>query len=134
MGKFSRLGNDLYSGRKSIDFVGRKWLWYAMSGVIVLLAVGGLYFKGLNMGIEFTGGAQYTVSLPSSQVTQTEADNLRNAVADTGISGAAAPVVTTQGTNAILVQVEPLTSAEDAKIQDAKTSLDAKTNQDAERA
>ena len=23
MGKFSRLGNDLYSGRKSIDFVGR---------------------------------------------------------------------------------------------------------------
>jgi preprotein translocase subunit SecF len=119
MGKFSRLGNDLYSGRKSIDFVGRKWLWYAMSGVIVLLAVGGLYFKGLNMGIEFTGGAQYTVSLPSSQVTQSEADNLRNAVADTGIAAAASPVVTTSGTNAILVQVEPLTTAEDAKIQDA---------------
>ena len=35
MGKFSRLGNDLYSGKKSIDFVGRKWLWYAISGVIV---------------------------------------------------------------------------------------------------
>ena len=28
MGKFSRLGNDLYSGKKSIDFVGRRWLWY----------------------------------------------------------------------------------------------------------
>ena len=35
MGKFSRLGNDLYTGRRSIDFVGRKWLWYAISGVIV---------------------------------------------------------------------------------------------------
>ena len=60
MGKFSRLGNDLYSGKKSINFVGRKWLWYCVSGVIVLLAVAGLYFKGLNMGIEFVGGAQYT--------------------------------------------------------------------------
>lgn len=119
MGKFSRLGNDLYSGRKSIDFVGRKWLWYAMSGLIVILAVAGLWTRGLNMGIEFTGGAQYRVSLPSSQVTQSEADSLRNAVASTGINAAATPVVTTSGTNAILVQVEPLTSTESAKIQDA---------------
>ena len=80
MGKFSRLGNDLYSGRRSIDFVGRKWLWYTMSGVIIVLAVAGLYLKGLNMGIEFTGGAQYRVSLDSSQVTQDNADELRNAV------------------------------------------------------
>ena len=49
MGMFSRLGNDLYTGKKSIDFVGRKWLWYCGSGLIVLLAVCGLYFQGLNM-------------------------------------------------------------------------------------
>jgi preprotein translocase subunit SecF len=55
MGVFSRLGNDLYTGKKSIDFVGRKWLWYCGSGLIVLLAVCGLYFQGLNMGIEFEG-------------------------------------------------------------------------------
>ena len=35
MGKFSRLGNDLYTGKKSIDFVGRRWLWYAISAVIL---------------------------------------------------------------------------------------------------
>ncbi len=119
MGKFSRLGNDLYTGRKSIDFVGRKWLWYAMSGVIVLLAVGGLWAKGLNMGIEFTGGAQYQVSMPSSQVTQSEADNLRNAVAGTGLDAAKSPVVTTSGANSILVQTEPVNDAESAKIVDA---------------
>jgi preprotein translocase subunit SecF len=90
-----------------------------MSGLIVILAVAGLWTRGLNMGIEFTGGAQYRVSLPSSQVTQSEADSLRNAVAGTGINAAATPVVTTSGTNAILVQVEPLTSTESAKIQDA---------------
>lgn len=118
MGKFSRLGNDLYSGRKSIDFVGRKWTWYAISAVIVLLALSGLYFKSLNMGIEFTGGAQYRVSLDSSQVTQDEADTLREAVAGTGIDAAASPVVTTSGDTAILVQIEPVTGSESAKIVD----------------
>jgi preprotein translocase subunit SecF len=119
MGKFSRLGNDLYSGRRSIDFVGRRWLWYTLSAVIVIAAVSGLYFKGLNMGIEFTGGAQYRVSLPSSQVTQQTADELRVAVADTGVDAASAPVVTTSGQNAILVQTEPLTSGESDRIIDA---------------
>ncbi|MEP6815005.1 MAG: protein translocase subunit SecF, partial [Marmoricola sp.] len=61
MGKFSRLGNALYEGDVSVDFIGRKWLWYAISGVIVLLAVGGLYSKGLNLGIEFQGGNEYTI-------------------------------------------------------------------------
>ena len=88
MGKMSRLGNALYEGDVSIDFVGRKWLWYAISGVIVLLAVGGLYFKGLNFGIEFEGGVEYTVSLPASQVTQDNVDKIRTAVADTGIDAA----------------------------------------------
>ena len=53
-------GNALYEGDVSIDFVGRKWLWYTISGIIVLVAVAGLYFKGLNFGIEFEGGVEYT--------------------------------------------------------------------------
>ena len=51
MGKFSRLGNDLYTGRKSIDFVGKTRIWYAISGLIIVAAVLGLYFKGLNFGV-----------------------------------------------------------------------------------
>jgi len=27
MSKFTRLGNDLYSGKRSIDFVGRRHVW-----------------------------------------------------------------------------------------------------------
>ena len=45
----------------------------------------GLYFKGLNFGIEFLGGAQYTVSMPPGEATQDNADKLRDAVAGTGI-------------------------------------------------
>ncbi|MBO0847021.1 MAG: protein translocase subunit SecF [Nocardioides sp.] len=116
MGKFSRLGNDLYSGKRSVDFVGRTRLWYTISAVIIIAAVLGLYFRGLNWGLEFRGGAQFTVSLPTSQVTQANADSLRNSVADTGIKSAEQVVVTTAGRNSILVETEPLTPVESAQI------------------
>lgn len=116
MGAFSRLGNDLYSGKRSIDFVGRRWLWYAVSAVIVAVAVFGLASKGLNMGIEFTGGAEYRVTLPADQVTQETADELRESVAATGIESASAPVVTTSGTEAIIVQTEPVDDAESEQL------------------
>lgn len=117
MGKFSRLGNDLYSGEKSIDFVGRKWLWYAISAVIVLLAVLGLSVKGLDMGIEFVGGAEYKVSNVQN-LDQGLVDDVRSAVADTGIDAAQQPVVNSNGSAGILVQVKPVTPAESAQIAD----------------
>ncbi|MCW2817367.1 MAG: protein translocase subunit secF [Marmoricola sp.] len=111
MGRMSRLGNALYEGDVSIDFVGRKWLWYAISGVIVLLAVIGLGTKGLNFGIEFKGGVEYTVSLPANQVNQGNVDKIRTAVADTGIEQAKSPIVNTSG-ESIRVQTEQLSNTE----------------------
>ncbi len=116
MGRFSRLGNDLYSGRRSIDFVGRRHVWYAASGVIIIAAVLGLYFRGLNFGIEFRGGAQYTVTMPQGQATQANADKLRNAVSGTGIKAASQVIVTTAGKNSILVETEPLSPVESNQI------------------
>ena len=116
MGKISRLGNSLYNGSRSIDFVGRKWLWYGISGLIVLLALIGLSVKGLNYSIEFTGGTQYKVTVPSDQVTQDNADALREAVGSLGIPNASTPVVTTSGDSSILVQTEELSNAESAEV------------------
>ena len=58
MGKFSRLGNDLYQGRKSYDFVGHRALWYLISGTLVGAAILVILIKGMNFGIEFTGGTE----------------------------------------------------------------------------
>ncbi len=110
MGKYSRLGNDLYGGSRSIDFVGRRALWYAVSLTLVALAVAAVVVKGLSFGIEFTGGTQYTVNLSAEQVTQENADALREAVAGAGVEGAGSPQVTTAG-QALLVQTEDLTMA-----------------------
>ncbi len=118
MGRMSRLGNSLYEGDVSIDFVGRKWLWYAISGVIVLLAIIGLSTKGLNFGIEFKGGVEYTVSLPTSQVTQGNVDKIRSAVADTGIDGASSPIVNTAG-ESIRVQTEQLSNTQAQEVTSA---------------
>ncbi len=109
MGKLSRLGNDLYEGRVSVDFVGRKWLWYTISGVILALSIGGLMFKGLNLGIEFEGGVEYTVSVPAAEATQANADKVRAAVADTGIPEAATPIVNT-APKAIRVTTEAMSN------------------------
>ena len=116
MGKFSRLGNDLYNGKKSINFVGRKWLWYSISAGIVLMCVLGLYLKGLNMGIEFVGGAQYRVTLENGTVDQDDADAVREAVAGTGIEGAASPVVITSGESSIIVQTKQLNTADSQEV------------------
>jgi preprotein translocase subunit SecF len=116
MGKFSRLGNDLFTGRKSVDFVGKTRIWYTISGLIIVAAVLGIYFKGLNFGLEFRGGAQYTVTMSGGQATQDNADKLRNAVADTGIPSAQQVVVTTAGQNSIIVETEPVTPTEGNQI------------------
>jgi len=118
MGKFSRLGNDLYEGRTSVDFVGRWKLWYTGSAFIVLVAIFGLTYTGLNLGIEFEGGTEYNVSLPSDQVNQDTADDLRQAVAGLGIKDAEQPVVTTSGSEAVLVQTEELTRSESNRVTD----------------
>ena len=123
MGKLSDIGHALYEGRVSIDFVGRKWLWYSISGVILLAAIAGLAVKGLNLGIEFSGGVEYQVSLRSSQVNQDTVTRVREAVAqksaDADIPAAASPIVNTSGDDNIRVQTEPLDNDEASEISSA---------------
>ncbi|MGA5819254.1 protein translocase subunit SecF [Kitasatospora sp. NPDC094028] len=71
MSRFSNLGHRLYQGEVSFDFVGRRKLWYSISGVIVLVAAIGLAM-GLHLGIEFKGGSVYTVSKPGLTVSQAQ--------------------------------------------------------------
>jgi preprotein translocase subunit SecF len=115
MGRFSRLGNELYGGRRSIDFVHQRGRWYLLSGVLVAIAIVIVVIKGLAFGIEFTGGTQYRVPVASSDVTQENADAIREAIADSGVEAAGLPTVTTAG-QALLVQVEELTQEESDQI------------------
>ncbi|HEY8844456.1 MAG TPA: protein translocase subunit SecD, partial [Gaiellaceae bacterium] len=47
-----------------IDFMKRRYLWFAISGAIVVIGIGALAIRGLNLGIDFKGGTQVTFKTP----------------------------------------------------------------------
>jgi preprotein translocase subunit SecF len=53
----------LYSGTGAFDIVGRRRLWYVMSGLLVAVCLGSMLLRGFNLGIDFEGGTR--VQLPA---------------------------------------------------------------------
>jgi len=64
-GFFSRL----YTGTGAFEVVGRRKLWYGVSGTIVAVAVLSIIIRGFTFGIDFKGGT--TVSMPTAGATGT---------------------------------------------------------------
>ncbi|HWU20466.1 MAG TPA: protein translocase subunit SecF [Nocardioides sp.] len=119
MGKMSRLGNDLYQGRKSIDFIGRQWLWYSVSLTLVTIALlSAFVFKPLHYGVEFKGGTSISVNVGAGNASQANADKLQTDIGNAHIEKAGSPVVTTAGDKALSVQVESLNPAQQQQVAD----------------
>ncbi len=60
------IAGRLYRGDVSVDFVGRKRLWYAISGLILLICLVALLVRGLNFSLEFKGGSSFSFPATSS--------------------------------------------------------------------
>ena len=99
----SRVGNfttRVHRGELSYDFVGKTKIWYTVSAVILLIAIGGLLFRGLNLGIEFRGGAEFVTPSVTCSTAQVE---------EVAQSVGAKDVITQQlGDDRIRVQTEAL--------------------------
>jgi SecD/SecF fusion protein len=52
-----------------IDFMRRRYLWFAISGVILVTGAAALGVRGLNLGIDFKGGSQLTFKTPAAHTT-----------------------------------------------------------------
>ncbi|WP_066942665.1 protein translocase subunit SecF [Streptomyces lushanensis] len=74
MSRLGALGARLYRGEVGYDFVGKRKIWYGISILITITAIVGLAVRGLNMGIEFKGGAVFTVPSTSVSVSQAQTD------------------------------------------------------------
>ena len=46
----------LFSKKTSLNFMNKKWIGFALSIGLTLLSIGIIASKGLNLGIDFTGG------------------------------------------------------------------------------
>jgi preprotein translocase subunit SecF len=112
MSKLSGLGGRLYRGETSIEIIGRRRRWYAVSAVFVLLSLGALSIQGLHLGIEFKGGSSFTVTKAGASI-----EDARSAVATAGIPGEA--IVQTVGSDKIRVQTGALNTVQNNAVQDA---------------
>ncbi len=86
-----------------VKFISRRKTFYAISGVVLLVGIGGLLTRGLNYGVDFTGGRTYTVKFdqPASL------DEVRTALA--------ASFITDDGTS-VAPEVKTFGSANQVKV------------------
>jgi preprotein translocase subunit SecF len=105
MPKLSNLTHRLYTGDISYDFIARRRRWYIFSAILVTLSVLALLVRGLTLGIEFRGGADFRAPV---QVTAQTVDSVREAVVSTGLPELDEAIVNTIGGNEIRVQTRTL--------------------------
>jgi preprotein translocase subunit SecF len=120
MASFSQFGNDLYTGKRSVDFVGKRAIWFTIAILLVVAALavplikgGGNIGDGFKFGIEFRGGSQF-------QITNANSLNTTKGVAAVHTVVPSAVVdITTVGSGGVQVQTNQLTNAETIKVSDA---------------
>lgn len=108
MSKLTKMGQGLYRGDVSFDFIGRRKTWYIISAVVLILSIGVLLLRGLNLGIEFKGGADFSVPNATCSVEQAR-DSAE------GQTGGQA-IVTVTGNGTVRVQTETLTPDESSEL------------------
>lgn len=114
MMSFRQLGNDLYTGEKSFNFVGRAKLWFAISGVLILLAIVGPILRGgFTFGIEFSGGSEFQFSTTKVEEQQIAIDAVHTVIPESN------PKVTQVGETSLRVQTEQVSDEQTRQIKQA---------------
>jgi preprotein translocase subunit SecF len=70
MARRNNFAGRLYRGEVSFDFVGRQKLWYSISGLILVISIVALAFRGLNPSVDFTGGNLFQFNASGVTTTQ----------------------------------------------------------------
>jgi preprotein translocase subunit SecF len=106
------LGSKLYRGEIAVDFIGMRRRWYAFSGLLIIISAIALTTQGLHLGIEFKGGASFSVKKAGVTIAAAQ-----SAVASTGIKTEV--IVQSVGTDKVQVQTGVITNLQSQQIQDA---------------
>jgi SecD/SecF fusion protein len=102
------------------NLVGRAKTWFAVSLIVLVVAVGGLFARGLNFGLEFTGGRllEYQAGAP-------DVDRVRDELAGAGL-----PTAVVQRSDAgLTVRTGRITDAQEARVTQAVTEVTGRGEQ-----
>jgi preprotein translocase subunit SecF len=114
MASFSQFGSDLYTGKRSYDIVGRRKTWYLIAVIAIVISLAVPWLRGgYQLGIEFTGGSEFTLS-DVQNLDQSIATKTVEEIVPEGV-----PRVSQLGTHGIRVQTGQLTDRETTEVQDA---------------
>ncbi|MDP9807164.1 preprotein translocase subunit SecF [Trueperella bonasi] len=106
------IGNDLYTGKRSLDIVGRRKIGFSVAILLVIVSIAAFIIREPNLGIEFRGGSQFTIS-----GTQTlEHKPAYDVVAEVSNS---VPRVSNVGQNSVRVQTQELDDQATQQVREA---------------
>ncbi|MGE0820153.1 MAG: protein translocase subunit SecD [Candidatus Nanopelagicales bacterium] len=98
------------------DLMKRSRLWLGISGALVVLSLAGVFVKGLNLGVEFTGGRL----LEYSTSREVDVDEAREILAAEGLPRAVVSTSQDQdGAERITVRTDPIDNDQAQAVQDA---------------
>src|SRR6516165_1335806 len=109
----------LYTGTGAFEVIGRRRLWYGISGAIVAVAIVSIILRGFTFGIDFKGGT--TVSMPAKggtgtvQTTQVS-DVFRNTI---GRDAESVVIVGNGASATVQIRSETLTNDQTNKLRNA---------------
>ena len=103
---------ELLKDKLKIDFMGKRRLAMILSSVILVISLSALISKGLNFGIDFTGGTLIEVGYPES----VELEPIRTALADAGFDSA--QVQHFGSSRDVLVRIAPQADKESAQLSE----------------
>ncbi|BBX14596.1 protein translocase subunit SecF [Mycobacterium novum] len=105
----------LYTGTGAFEVIGKRRMWYAISGAMVAIAILSILIRGFTFGIDFAGGTKVSFPRGDTSVTQVE-----QVFRDTVGSSPESVVVVGNGSSAtVQVRAETLTNEQTDKLRDA---------------
>jgi preprotein translocase subunit SecF len=108
----------LYHGETKIDFLGKRKIWFGISGAVLLMSIISMVTQGFNYGIEFEGGIAVQAPVaedgPAGDLDDSELiAEVRDAVSAFGGGTAQIQVATEGDERIVLVQTEEIADAEE---------------------
>ena len=117
---FGKFGNDLYTGQRSVDFIGKRKIWYIIAAVMILASiVFPLARGGFELGIEFRGGSEFQISGVTSVEDREESQQLAIDTVDAIDAEASPRVAIVGGGEGVRVQTAQLSAEESADVRQA---------------
>ena len=109
----------LYTGTGAFEVIGRRKLWYGISGLIVAVALASILLRGFTFGIDFEGGTK--VSMPAAGASGTISTQQVEDVFSKTLGKAAESVVAvgSGGSATIQIRSETLSNEETEKLRNA---------------